>query len=244
MVEAAKKADKKLYYAEDWLFAPAIIRALEIIEEDAIGEVQFIRAREAHGGSHSPYAQTIEYCGGGCMIHLGIHPIGLALAMKQNKWESLSAVTTGGGENNLRHKKMEGEDWGTCNMTFTDGTVAILEANYLTTGGMEDVISFYGTKGCLHVDIGFSSALKCFSIPGLTYTVEKAEITTGWSSPSVDEKYNLGYIGEIRHFMECVKAGSDARTGLRGIDGYEALKVIEAIYSSARQGTVIKNPAL
>jgi len=242
MLEAAEKAGKKLYYAEDWLFAPAIMRALEIIDEGAIGDVQFIRARESHGGSHSPFAQTIAYCGGGCMIHLGIHPIGLALAFKENKWASLSATVTGGGERNLRHKKLEGEDWGVCNITFSDGTVAIIEANYITTGGMEDMVSFYGTKGCLHIDIGFSSAVKCFSIPGLAYTVEKAEITTGWSTPSVDEKYNLGYIGEIRHFMECVQTGSDARVGLRGVDGYESLKVVEAIYSSARQGATIDNP--
>lgn len=243
MVAAAKKAGKKLFYAEDWLYAPSIIRAMEIIEEGAIGDVQFFRAREAHGGSHSPYAQTIAYCGGGCMIHLAIHPIGLALAMKDNKWQSVSAVVSGGGEKNIRHKKLEGEDWGSCNMTFTDGTVAVIEANYLTVGGMEDVINFYGTKGTLHVDIGFSSALKCFSIPGLSYTVEKAEIKTGWSSPSVDEKYNLGYVGEIRHFMDCILNDRDSRVGLRGIDGLEALRVVEAIYESARLGVTVKNPA-
>lgn len=241
MVAAAEKAGKNLYYAEDWLFAPAIMRALEIIEEGAIGEVQFIRAREAHSGSHSPFAQTIAFCGGGCMIHLGIHPIGLALSIKNNQWASVSASTSGGGERNMRHKKMEGEDWGSCNMIFTDGTAALLEANYLTVGGMEDVVSFYGTKGCLHVDIGFSSAVRCFSVPGMEYTVEKAEITTGWSSPSVDEKYNLGYISEIRHFMQCAAEGRGARPGLRGVDGYEALKVIEAIYSSAKQGITVMN---
>jgi len=242
MVEAAKAAGKTLYSAEAWLFAPPIMRAMEIIEEGAIGEVQFIRAREAHSGSHSPFAQTIAYCGGGCMIHLGIHPIGLALAMKDNKWLSVSATTSGGGENNLRHKTMEGEDWASCNVTFTDGTVALLEANYITVGGMEDVINFYGTKGCLHVDIGFSSAVSCFSVPGVSYTVEKAEITTGWSKPAVDEKYNLGYVSEIRHFMECVQAGTEARIGLRGEDGLEALKLIEAIYKSAKEGITVRNP--
>ena len=239
MLAAAEASGKKLYYAEDWLFAPAIIRALDIIDEGAVGEVQFIRAREAHGGSHSPYTQTIEFCGGGCMIHLGIHPIGLVLAMKGNRWTSVSAMVSGGGERNLRHKKMEGEDWAACNIAFEDGTVAVVEANYVTAGGMEDVIDFYGTKGCLHVDIGFSSAVRCFSIPGVSYTVEKAEITTGWSMPTVDEKYNLGYIDEIRHFISCAQAGADARAGLRGKDGLEALKLIEAIYKSAKEGRTV-----
>ena len=244
MVAAAEKAGKMLYYAEDWLFAPSIMRALEIVDEGAIGEVQFIRAREAHSGSHSPFAQTIAFCGGGCMIHLGIHPIGLALAMKNNQWVSVSATTSGGGEKNLRHKKMEGEDWASCNVVFADGTVALLEANYITVGGMEDIVDLYGTKGCLHVDIGFSSPVKCFSVPGVSYTVEKAEITTGWSAPAVDEKYNLGYVSEIRHFMQCIQAGTGARVGLRGVDGLEALKLIEAIYKSAKEGITVKNPAI
>lgn len=72
------------------------------------------------------------------MIHLGIHPVGLALAMKENKWRSVTATTSGGSEKNLDKKKMEGEDWALCSMEFTDGTMAILEANYVTIGGVED----------------------------------------------------------------------------------------------------------
>lgn len=241
MVAAAEKAGKKLYYAEDWLFAPALVKALEIIEEGGIGDTMYFRARESHGGSHSPFAQTIKYCGGGSMVHLGIHPVCFALSLKNNRWTELVAMTSGGLKNNFIHKGMEGEDWSACIIKFDDGTSALLEANYLTVGGMEDVIDFYGTKGRMHIDLTFSSAINCFSMPGLNYTVEKAEITTGWSKPAVDEKYNLGYISEIRHFMECSKENRDAKVGLRGIDGLEALKVVNLIYKSAREGVKITN---
>jgi predicted dehydrogenase len=85
--------------------------------------------------------------------------------------------------------------------------------------------------------------VKVFSIPGLAYTVEKAEITTGWSTPAVDEKYSLGYCGEINHFVDCARAGMDADVGLRGLDGLETLKVINLIYKSAREGRQIRNEA-
>jgi myo-inositol 2-dehydrogenase/D-chiro-inositol 1-dehydrogenase len=241
MVAAAEKAGKKLYYAEDWLFAPAIIKAIEIVEEGAIGRPLYMRARECHGGSHSPYAQTIEYCGGGSAIHLGIHPVGFIMAFKNGRWTELVAMTSGGLNSNFLHKTMEGEDWSACVMKFDDGTSALIEANYLTMGGMEDVIDIYGTKGCMHVDLTFSSAITCYSIHGLSYTVEKAEITTGWSKPAVDEKFNLGYFGEIRHFMECCLNNQDAKFGLRGIDGLEALKVVSSIYKSAKEGIRIIN---
>ncbi len=244
MVDAANAAGKKLYYAEDWLFAPALNRALQVIDEGAIGKPMFVRARECHCGSHSPFAQTIKFCGGGSMVHLGVHPVCFMLALKENKWTELTAMTSGGGENNLQHKTMEGEDWAAVLMKFEDGTTALLEANYVTTGGMEDVIDFYGDKGCIHVDLTFSSALNVYSIPGMSYTVEKAEITTGWSKPAVDEKFNLGYCGEIRHFMESARDNKDAKIGLRGVDGYEALKVINLIYKSAKEGVAIKNDNL
>ena len=244
MVETARKAGRRIYYAEDWFFAPALRKAQQLMAEGAIGKLLYIRARESHSGSHSPYAQTIRYCGGGAMIHLGIHPLGFLLALKNHRWTDLVAMTSGGLEKNLKHKALEGEDWSSCLLTFEDGTTALVEANYVTSGGMEDTIDFYGDQGVLHVDLTFSSPIQCFSVPGPKYTVEKAEVTTGWSRPVVDERYDFGYVDEIRYFMECCAAGQEARTGLRGEDGLEALRVVGLIYRSAREGVRIHNDRL
>ncbi len=244
MVETAKRVQRRIYYAEDWICSPSLVKAQELIKSGSIGDVKFVRARECHSGSHSPFAQTVEYCGGGCMVHLGVHPVGFMLAMKNNKWKEIVALTSGGGENNLIHRTMEGEDWAGAMMKFADGTAAILEANFVTNGGMEDIISFYGTEGCLHADLTFSSPLRGFSIPGFDYTVEKAEVKTGWSNPAVDEKFNLGYVAEIAHFMDCIAEQKEAKVGLRSIDGYETLKVINLIYKSAREGIRITNDNL
>lgn len=242
MVECAARMGRHIYYAEDWMFAPAVLKAFEIIRGGGIGELQYIRARECHSGSHSPFAQKIEYCGGGALIHLGIHPLGLALAAKDYAWSEVTASMSPGGPGNIRHKAMEGEDWASVLIKYKDGTAALVEANYLTCGGMEDAIDFYGTKGCLHVDLTFSSALSCFSVGGLDYTVEKAEITTGWSRPAVDEKYNMGYVGEITYFIECAAQNRPSSVGTRGGDGLAALRLVECAYRSAREGAAVKNP--
>lgn len=211
MVDTAARLGKHIYYAEDWLFAPAFRKALKIIDSGKVGKPLYIRARKSHCGSHSPFTQTIKFCG---------------------------------GESNMVHRKMEGEDWAGAFLRFADGTYATLEANYVPVGGMEDVLDIYCEQGCVHVDLSFSGPVKVFSIPGLDYTVEKAEITTGWSHPAVDEKYNLGYCGEINHFVDCALAGVDAQVGLRGRDGLETLKVINLIYRSAKEGVHIRNDAL
>ena len=76
MVKVCRENGVKLMYAEDWLFAPALVRAKEIIQEGGIGDILYVKAKETHNGSHSIFAQQKKYCGGGAMIHLGIHPIG------------------------------------------------------------------------------------------------------------------------------------------------------------------------
>jgi predicted dehydrogenase len=244
MVEAARAAGRRIYYAEDWFFAPALRKARRLLDEGAIGKLLYIRARESHSGSHSPYAQTLRYCGGGAMIHLGIHPLGFVLALKDYRWTDLVAMSTGGLEKNVKHKKLEGEDWASCLLRFEDGTTATVDANYITSGGMEDTIDFYGDQGVLHVDLTQSSAVQCFSVPGPNYTIEKAEVTTGWSRPVVDERYDFGYVDEIRCFMECCAAGVEAPKGLTGEAGLEALRVVDLIYRSAREGLAVKNDRL
>ncbi len=244
MVDRAKAKGVHIYYAEDWLFAPAINRALELIDEGSIGELKYMRLREAHSGSHSPFAQKISLCGGGSMIHLGVHPVCFALAMKNNEWTEVVAMTSGGGDKNMIHKGMEGEDWATAIIRFKDGTAATLEGNYVTYGGMEDVLDFYGDTGCLHVDLTFSSALNGFSQKGFSYTVEKSETNVGWARPAVDEKYNVGYAAEIETFVDFCAKNVEANVGMRGEDGLEALKVINYIYQSAKEGRAVKNPNL
>ncbi|HHX30830.1 MAG TPA: Gfo/Idh/MocA family oxidoreductase [Clostridiaceae bacterium] len=240
MINTAERLGKRIYYAEDWIFAPAFRKAMEIIESGKVGKPLYVRARECHSGSHSPFAQTIEYCGGGSMIHLGVHPVSYLLAMKNNEWSELVAMTSGGLEGNLVHRTMEGEDWAGVFIRFKDGTFATIEANYITTGGMEDVMDIYCEQGVIHIDLS-AGPIRAYSIPGLDYTIEKAEITTGWSTPAVDEKHTLGYAGEIEHFVDCALAGVDAEAGLRGIDGLETMKVISLIYKSACEGIAIKN---
>lgn len=242
MVELARRMGRHIYYAEDWHFAPAILRAREIIEEGGIGRVHYMRARECHSGSHSPYAQKIAMCGGGAMMNLGVHPLGLMLAMHNNEWTELTAVGSGGGELNKVHKSLEGEDWSACFLHFADGSTALIEANYFTTGGMEDIVDFYGDKGCLHINLNHEGSISCYSIPGLAYTVEKAEVTTGWSHPAFDEMYTLGYIDEILHFIACAAEDKEARIGLRGEDGLAALEVVAACYASMKEKRSVQNP--
>jgi predicted dehydrogenase len=120
IVEVQVKTGCKYFYAEDWIFAPALVRAKDIIAEGGIGKPLYYRGKESHFGSHSPFAREIRYCGGGCVIHLAVHPIGFFHHLL-GKPSSVIGKCSGGGPNNLVHGEFEGEDWGIGVLSYDEG---------------------------------------------------------------------------------------------------------------------------
>lgn len=233
-----KKTGRYYFYAEDWIFAPALVRAKEIIKEGGIGKPLYCKGKEAHNGSHSPFAQTIKFCGGGAVLHLGIHVAGFFYDLFGMPDSAVGVCNEGLG-GNFVHKKMEGEDWGIGILSYNDGLRVIIEGNYITTGGMDDFIEFYGTEGVLKVDMTFGSPLQVYSRKGFGYAVEKADTTTGWTRPAVNELESLGYKSEMRHFVDCISGNTKQSAGTTAQAGYNALKIINAIYRSNREKRVV-----
>jgi predicted dehydrogenase len=240
MIETCQDNKVKLMYAEDWIFAPALIRAKNIYKEGAIGDIVYIKAKESHGGSHSLYAQKLKYCGGGAMIHLGIHPAGFVSWLKEKKVIEVIGKISKGLNNNLIHSECEGEDWAAGILTFEDNTFALIEGNYVTFGGMDDRIEIYGTKGNIKINLTHGSPISVYSSDGYEYSIEKAETTRGWTFPAVDEEQSLGYQDEIAYFVDCVRLNREIMKGIRGEDGRAALQVVLAIYESMKKGKTIK----
>ncbi len=240
MVDACTKNNVKLMYAEDWIFAPALVRAKEIVDEGGIGKLLYVKAKESHNGTHSVYAQKKEYCGGGVMIHLGIHPIAFLPYFGGGEIAEITGMKTDGGDANLLHKNYTGEDWAAALITLNNGVRGFVEGNYITCGGMDDKIEIYGTEGNIHIDLTKGSPLHVYSRPGYGYAVEKADFTHGWTQPAVDEFMSLGYVNEIKHFVDCVLNDKNPQKGVRGEDGLKALEVTFALYESAEKGIKIK----
>ncbi len=245
MIETCKKAGIKLMYAEDWCFSPALMRVEEILKEGAIGDIVYIKCKEVHCGTHSPFAKNAKTCGGGSLIHLAIHPIGWALHLladggKNPVVEVIGKTNGQDGSGNYVHKDNSGEDWSVGIMKFESGVHAFVEGNYITVGGMDDKVEIYGTEGRISIDLTFGSPVTVYSRPGYSYSIEKTDNTLGWTKPAVDEFYNLGYVHELGHFVDCVREDKEPIWGTSGAAGLACIGIIDAMYESDREGKAVK----
>ncbi len=244
MIEACDKANVTLLYAEDWCFAPALRRAISVVEDGALGQLLYVKAKETHNGTHSPFAKDAKTCGGGCLMHLAIHPIGWILHLLSDEGKNpvveVTAACNGGGADNFVHKDNTGEDWAVGTLRFERGQRALVEGNYITVGGMDDKVEIYGSEGVIKADLTFGSCLDVYSRPGYSYSMEKADNTLGWTRPAVDEFYNLGYVDELAYAVDCVRKDEGPMYGVSGAAGHACVGIVEAMYASAREGKAVQ----
>ncbi|OGG04473.1 MAG: hypothetical protein A3F83_17090 [Candidatus Glassbacteria bacterium RIFCSPLOWO2_12_FULL_58_11] len=125
-------------------------------------------------------------------------------------------------------------------LKFESGRHAFCEGNYITVGGMDDKVEIYGTEGRLNIDLTFSSPIQAYSRPGFAYAIEKTDTTQHWTWPAVDEFANLGYVDQLRYFLDCVIEDKEPMFGIRGEDGLACVEIVTAAYESAATGKTVK----
>ena len=225
MVKACENAGVKLMYGENWLYTPACERIRGMIEERALGRILAIEAREQHSGSHSPYATRKEYCGGGVLIHMAVHPIGLIMDLMNRPVERVYAEL-----GNLLHD-LEVEDYAVLVMRFKGGGSGIAQSNYITKGGMQDRVEIYGSEGMAFMDLTHANPIRVYSDIGYSYVVEKASMSHGWTSPVINEREHYGFSNMLRHFVRCIVRDEEPTS--TGEFGRDVLEVIFAGYESS-----------
>ena len=227
MRDAAVQSGALHGYAETEVFAPAVVKARQMIEQGAVGRVLWVRSRESHSGPHSPHFWDVELTGGGAMHDLGCHCIAAARYFF-GKEDAIREVMAWGA--NLVHSRTKGEDNALLILKFSSGGIAHCELSWTTKGGLDLRNEIHGSEGSLFTDVTRGTSLAAFSPKPAGYIVEKADIDFGWLRPLPEEAFAYGYQAEMRHFVECVRDGTVPRETYE--DGYISNCVLEAGYQS------------
>ncbi|ADY14761.1 Gfo/Idh/MocA family protein [Sphaerochaeta globosa] len=241
---------EKLFYAENYIYAPAVVKIKEMIE--ATGEkLLLLKGDEAHSGSHAAHAALWSANGGGCLIRQGCHPLSALLYLKQveakRRGEQIrvtsvlcdaSRITTGlprTERGSILSNPVDVEDWSEAILTFSDGTKAVITSGDMIVGGVRNKVEAYTSNACYEGRIAPNDSFLCYHTDASkledVYMTEKVETKTGWQHVFLCEEEMRGYVGELEDFIKCVDTGREPESGFPL--AYETMKVLYAAYASA-----------
>ena len=250
---AIKATDRLFMYAEDWIYAPAVGKTVEVLKATK-DKILFMKAEESHSGSHAAHAAQWAMTGGGSLIRMGCHPLSAVLYLKQVEAKArgeriaVSSVTADVGNvaaclppkdrSYIKAKPVDVEDWGMLTLTFSDGTKGTVFSGDMIMGGVRNLVETYTSGGSLFANITPNNHMMSYLTDeeklSSVYITEKVDRKTGWQYICLEEEWTRGYLQEIQDFMECAAFG---RQPLAGLDlAYETIKMNYAGYWSADEG--------
>jgi predicted dehydrogenase len=263
MIETEKSSNGNIMYAENWVYAPSVIKEREILEKTG-AQITWMQGEEAHSGSHSPVYGDWRFSGGGSMVGKGCHPLSAALYFKQVEGRTRSgepvrprsvtarthAITRLPGfkdEGHLRTTYKDIEDLAMMHVVFEDGTVADIFASELVMGGVHNRIEINCNNHRTICNINPNDSMRAYTPDEKhlvdIHTVEKAETKQGWSFVSPDEGWFTGYQHEMEAFYRAVAYGNRIES-----DSTLAADTILTIYSgylsAERKGAEVIIPLL
>ena len=240
----------KFCYAENWVYAPAVRKALEIVDRYVgTGSILEVRGEESHSGSHSEYSKWWRYAGGGALARLAAHPIGLGLFLKHFEGRKktgkpiLPVEVSADGVDLTKTPAFDFakgsplvtgwrdvETWSQVTVTFSDGARGIFYGADNLLGGMESTVDIRLSNARLKLDICPVRLCQFYTVDPApvqdVYFNEKQETKAGFSFPNPDEEWMLGYPHEIQDFMEAVAFDRPPLSGLE-----LARQVVEVVYA-------------
>ncbi len=212
----------------------------DFIAKDYFGEIYYAKASYLRRlGNPGGWFGDRSRSGGGPLIDLGVHVIDLVRYL----WGNPKPVSVYGAtfqklyaRNNIKGKKIyrsasatendicDVEDLATAMIRFDNGGVLSVETSFsLNIKKPRGDIELFGTKGGAKL----SPELEIYT-----------EVHDYLADVTLDADTALGFDGlfanEINHFVSCVKDGTPCISPPE--DGIEIMRILDAIYSSARMG--------
>lgn len=220
-------------YAEELPYCPRFLRARELVEKGAIGELFFLKQVEAHAGPYSDWFFDPLLGGGGALMDMGCHSIEYARWMFDKR--PVRRVTAQMSRY-LHAARGPLDDHVIVHLEWDDGRTALLESGWALHGGMESVSRLQGTRGVLDVDLLRGNGMKLYALDG----VADEGLAPGWNVPEYAWLWENGYPQELSDFAEAIRQGRAPRESAE--DGRAVLEIMWAAYVSAAEGRTVSLP--
>jgi predicted dehydrogenase len=251
--QTIKNSGRKFMYAENFIYAPAIVKAAEIITKKK-SKILFAKGEESLKGSSSSVAGYWDKTGGGTFIRVGSHPLSAILWLKQRealvrgeviKPESVLAdmgqVTNTLSDYDHRHisaRPVDVEDSAVAVINFSDSSRAVIMATDTLLGGSKNYVELYCNDTAIKCNLTMSDLMETYFLDednlDDVYISEMLPAKTGWNKPFLEDEIIRGYTDEMRDFMEDILFDRQPKSGFEL--AADTIKIIYAAYVSDELG--------
>ena len=255
--EIVDASGKKFMYAENFVYAPAVVKAGEIITKKK-SKILYAKGEESLKGSSSSVAGQWNKTGGGTFIRTGAHPLSAILWLKQLEAKAqgkditvtsvladMEMITPELSEYEHRHiaaRPYDVEDCGTVILRFSDKSRATIIATDTLLGGSKNYIELYCNDAALNCTLTMSDLMSTYFLDEErledVYLSEMLPSKTGWNHPFLEDEIIRGYTDEMRDFIESVYYDREPKSGFDL--AYDTIKIIYAAYKSAEIGQAVE----
>ncbi len=255
--KVVETSGKKFMYAENFVYAPAVSKAAEIIRKKQC-RILYAKGEESLKGSSSPVAGEWSKTGGGTFIRTGAHPLSAILWLKHEEamthgenvtvksvFADMGRITPNLSEYEHRHiaaRPIDVEDCATVIITFSDDTRAVVIATDTLLGGSKNYIELYCNDTAINCKLTMSDMMETYFLDedrlDDVYLSEMLPSKVGWNKTFLEDEIIRGYTDEMRDFIECIYYDRKPKSDF-GL-AYDTTKIIYAAYKSAELGVAVE----
>ncbi|TGX52715.1 Gfo/Idh/MocA family oxidoreductase [Sphingomonas gei] len=222
MIAAAKKAGKKLMIGYRCHFEQYNRHGIELVQSGFIGRPRLITSEHGFNAQPGQWRLDRPLSGGGSMMDIGIYSLNAARYLAGEEPIEVSAMEST-DRSDPRFRNVEDRiDW---QMRFPSGALANCASSYTSNHNAWRVTS---TEGW----VGMEPAT---SYEGHQMWVRKGGKAEQRTLPAAAKNQ---FVAQLDHFAECARTGREPLVA--GEEGLRDLRLIEAIYRSAREGKAIR----
>jgi len=216
---AAKEMGIKVRVGFNHRYHRALLKAKDLVDEGALGELMFIRGRYGHGarlGYEKEWRSKLELSGGGELIDQGPHLIDLS------RW-FLGEFNEIDGFAHTFYWDMPVDDNAFLMLKTKEKKTAFLQVSCTEWKNLFS-LEIYGKKGKIDISgLGGSYGLERLAFYKMLPEMGPPE-TTIWEYPMADNSWET----EMNEFYEDILQNRDPSPGLS--DALAALKIVDQIY--------------
>ena len=241
IIRACDKADVLLGCIFQNRFAEDPLKVKKAVDQGRFGKMvlgdAFIKWYRSQAYYDSgAWRGTWAMDGGGALMNQGIHMLDLLLWLVGDV-KSVRAKTALVG-----HKGIEVEDLATVLLEFENGAQGVIEASTAVYPGHAARVEVHGTDGSAALEDGKIAAWCFRKRKPIDKKIEagfgqESELGSGAADPMAALKIE-GHRRQIADFVRAIRTGTPP--AIDGREGRRAVRLIEAIYASARSGRSVK----